>query len=67
MTLTTVLIDISAISVLLLLAFLIRQKIPFFYKSYIPTSLIAGILGLDVYKRQAESFVNPWITAWITG
>ena len=34
MTLTTVLIDISAISVLLLLAFLIRQKIPFFYKYY---------------------------------
>ena len=46
MTLTTVLIDISAVSVLLFLAFLIRQKIPFFYKYYIPTSLIAGILGL---------------------
>ena len=29
MTLTTVLIDISAVSVLLFLAFLIRQKIPF--------------------------------------
>ena len=34
MTLTTVLIDISAVSVLLFLAFLIRQKIPFFYKYY---------------------------------
>lgn len=46
MTLTTVLIDISTISALLFVGFLIRQKIPFFYKYYIPTSLIAGILGL---------------------
>lgn len=46
MTLTTVLIDISTISTLLFVGFLIRQKIPFFYKYYIPTSLIAGILGL---------------------
>lgn len=36
MTLTTVLIDISAISVLLLLAFLIRQKIPFFINITFP-------------------------------
>ena len=43
MTLTTVLIDISTISTLLFVGFLIRQKIPFFYKYYIPTSLIAGI------------------------
>ena len=39
MTLTTVLIDISTISTLLFVGFLIRQKIPFFYKYYIPTSL----------------------------
>lgn len=51
MTLTTVLIDISTISTLLFVGFLIRQKIPFFYKYYIPTSLIAGILGLLLGPR----------------
>ena len=58
MTLTTVLIDISAISVLLLLAFLIRQKIPFFYKYYIPTSLIAGILGLLLGPQVLLSLIH---------
>lgn len=46
MNLTTVLIDISSVSTLLFLAFLLRQKVTFFQKYYIPTSLIAGILGL---------------------
>lgn len=46
MTLNDVLIDISSVSVLLFLAFLIRRYIPFFQKYYIPTALIAGILGL---------------------
>lgn len=46
MSLTDVLLDIATISVLLLFAFLIRQKVRFFQKYYIPTSLIAGILGL---------------------
>lgn len=46
MNLTTVLIDIASVSTLLFLAFLIRQKVAFFQKYYIPTSLIAGILGL---------------------
>ena len=36
MTLTTILIDISAVSVLLFLAFLIRQKIPFFISIIFP-------------------------------
>lgn len=70
MTLTTVLIDISAISVLLLLAFLIRQKIPFFYKYYIPTSLIAGILGLLLGPQVLGQFspihlqLSEWISQW---
>lgn len=46
MSLNDILLDISSVSVLLFAAFLIRQKIPFFQKYYIPTSLIAGILGL---------------------
>ena len=46
MTLTEVLLDIASISTLMFIAFLIRQRIPFFQKYYIPTSLIAGILGL---------------------
>ena len=46
MSLTDFLLDFSTISVLLLLAFLIRRKISFLQKYFIPTSLIAGILGL---------------------
>ena len=46
MTLTDFLLDFAVVSVLLFVAFLIRQKVPFFQKYYIPTSLIAGILGL---------------------
>ncbi len=46
MTLTEVLLDIASISTLMFIAFLIRQRIPFFQKYYIPTSMIAGILGL---------------------
>lgn len=46
MTLDSVLLDVAAISVLLLLGFLIRQRVRFFQKYYIPASLIAGILGL---------------------
>lgn len=46
MTLTDFLLDFSMVSVLLFLAFLIRRKVPFFQKYYIPTALIAGILGL---------------------
>lgn len=46
MTLTEVLLDIASISTLLFAAFLIRQKIPFLQKYYIPASLIAGIIGL---------------------
>lgn len=70
MTLTTVLIDISAVSVLLLIAFLIRQKIPFFYKYYIPTSLIAGILGLLLGPQVLGQFspvylqFSEWISQW---
>ena len=70
MTLTTVLIDISAVSVLLFLAFLIRQKIPFFYKYYIPTSLIAGILGLLLGPQVLGQFspvhlqFSEWISQW---
>lgn len=46
MTLTDFLLDFAVVSVLLFVAFLIRQRIPFFQKYFIPTSLIAGILGL---------------------
>ena len=68
MTLTTVLIDISAVSVLLFLAFLIRQKIPFFYKYYIPTSLIAGILGLLLGPQVLGQFspVHLQFSEWIS-
>ena len=57
MTLTTVLIDISTISTLLFVGFLIRQKIPFFYKYYIPTSFafIGLILGsIPLVVKQAN-------------
>lgn len=46
MTLNHVILDISTISFLLFLSFLLRRKISFFQKNYIPASLIAGILGL---------------------
>ena len=46
MNLTNFLIDISTISVLLFLAFLIRQKVFLMQKFFLPVSLIAGILGL---------------------
>ena len=70
MTLTTVLIDISTISTLLFVGFLIRQKIPFFYKYYIPTSLIAGILGLLLGPQVLGQFspihlhFSQWISQW---
>lgn len=70
MTLTTVLIDISTISTLLFVGFLIRQKIPFFYKYYIPTSLIAGILGLFLGPQVLGQFspihlhFSQWISQW---
>lgn len=70
MTLTTVLIDISAVSVLLLIAFLIRSRIPFFYKYYIPTSLIAGIIGLLIGPQVLGQFspiclhFSDWISQW---
>lgn len=46
MTLTDFLVDISTISFLLFLAFIIRRKVFFMQKYFLPVSLIAGIIGL---------------------
>lgn len=56
MSLNDVLLDISSVSALLFVSFLIRQKIPFFQKYYIPTALIAGILGLLLGPQVLGSF-----------
>lgn len=71
MKLTDVLIDISAISTLLLLGFIIRQKVSFLQKYFIPTSLIAGLLGLllgpqvlgqvsPIHLTFSDS-ISPWV------
>lgn len=46
MTLTDVILDIARISFLLFIGFIVRRKVKFFQKYYIPTSLIAGLFGL---------------------
>lgn len=46
MSLTDFLVDISTISFLLFLAFLIRRKVFLMQKYFLPASLIAGIIGL---------------------
>lgn len=58
MTMTSILLDLAIISILLFLAFIIRQKVPFFQKYFIPTSLIAGILGL-LLGPQVMGQVSP--------
>jgi ESS family glutamate:Na+ symporter len=58
MTLTTVAIDIGTISILLALGFLLREKISFFRRYFIPASLIAGILGL-LLGPQVLGSVSP--------
>ena len=46
MTLYDILIDITWASILILVGQLLRAKVPFFQKFFIPASLIAGFLGL---------------------
>ena len=58
MNLTDVAIDIAIVSVLLLFGFVIREKIPFFRKYFIPASLVAGILGL-LLGPQVLGSVSP--------
>ena len=43
---TTVLMDFAWASVILLVAKLIRTKVPFIQKLYLPTPLLAGIFGI---------------------
>lgn len=58
MTLTDVAIDFGTISFLLLVGFVLREKIAFFRKYFIPASLIAGILGL-LLGPQVLGSVSP--------
>ena len=45
-TITNFILYLSIIGVLLFIATLLRLKVPFLKKAFIPASLIAGILGL---------------------
>lgn len=58
MTLTDFLVDIGTISFLMFLAFIIRRKIFFMQKYFLPVSLIAGIIGL-VLGEQVLGQVSP--------
>lgn len=46
MTLTDVLKDFAYLSVLLLIGFELRKRITLFQRYFIPTSLIAGTIGM---------------------
>ena len=56
MSLNDVILDIASISFLLFLSFIVRIKIKFFQKNFIPVSLIAGILGLILGKQVLGNF-----------
>lgn len=58
LNLTSVALDIAAVSILLLIAFYIREKFIFFRKYFIPVSLIAGLLGL-LLGPQVLGAVSP--------
>lgn len=58
MTFDNIIQDIAAISALLFVSFLIREKVSFFRKCFIPVSLIAGILGL-ILGPQVLGSVSP--------
>ena len=58
MSLTDFLVDISTISFLLFLAFIIRRKVFFMQKYFLPASLIAGIIGL-LLGPQVLGLVSP--------
>lgn len=51
---TSLLYDVACMSVLLLIAKIIRSKVKFIQKLYIPTALIAGFLGLILGKQFAN-------------
>ena len=58
----TTLIDIGTVSFLLLIAFLIRRRMPFFYKCFVPASLLAGVIGLILGPQVLGHFSPVCIT-----
>ena len=43
---TSVFVDLSVLSLLLLIGFLLRRHVPLFQRLYLPASLLAGLVGL---------------------
>lgn len=54
----------SGLCLLLVLGKYLRVKIKIFQKLYLPSSVIAGILGLTIIQISGSSLPSGWTAGW---
>ena len=59
-----IVISFCGLCVLVTLGKLLRAKIRFIQRLYIPSSVIAGILGLIIIQTSGEHLSPGWIAGW---